>query len=55
MTGTKKKSGGPRKGSGRKSKFGEPTVAMRVPVSLVPAIEKIIANRSANLSTSKPS
>lgn len=45
MTGTKKKSGGPRRGSGRKSKFGEPTIAMRVPLSLVPTIEKLIKKK----------
>jgi hypothetical protein len=42
MTGTKNKSGGPRKGSGRKLKTGEQTKPMRIPLSLVPAIEKMI-------------
>lgn len=40
MTGKKGKSGGPRKGSGRKNKYGEPTEAIRVPISLIPDLEK---------------
>lgn len=42
MTGIKGKSGGYRKGSGRKKKFGEATVPMRIPVSIVPKVEKLI-------------
>ncbi len=40
MTGIKNKSGGYREGSGRKDKYGEPTKVMRVPLSLIPALEK---------------
>lgn len=45
MTGTKKKSGGFREGSGRKNKYGEETTVIRIPVSLVPAIEKLLAKK----------
>jgi hypothetical protein len=37
-----KKHGGTRPGSGRPQKAGEPTVVMRVPVSLVEKVEKMI-------------
>jgi DNA polymerase V len=43
MTGIKGKSGGFREGAGRKQKFKEPTKVIRVPVSLIPAIEKMMA------------
>lgn len=36
----KKLHGGPRKGAGRKAK--EPTVVMRIPVSLVAAVKKLL-------------
>lgn len=42
MTGTKKKSGGFREGSGRKNKYGEETTVIRVPVSLLPKINKLL-------------
>jgi hypothetical protein len=42
MTCTKKKSGGFREGSGRKNKYGEETTVIRVPVSLIPVIEKLL-------------
>ena len=35
--------GGKRKGSGRKKK--EPTVVMRIPISKVPAVKKLISKR----------
>lgn len=38
MTGIKGKSGGKRDGAGQKKKYGEETVAVRVPLSLVPAL-----------------
>jgi DNA polymerase V len=40
MTGIKNKSGGARKGSGRKQKYGEPTKSVRVPISLLPDLLK---------------
>jgi len=42
MTGIKGKSGGFREGSGRKNKYGEETTVIRVPLSLVPVIEKML-------------
>lgn len=42
MTGVKNKSGGFREGSGRKLKYKEPTKAMRIPLSLVPKVEKML-------------
>lgn len=42
MTGVKNKSGGYREGSGRKPKYKEPTKVIRVPVSLIPKIEKMM-------------
>jgi DNA polymerase V len=42
MTGVKNKSGGFREGSGRKLKFNEPTKPMRIPLSLVPKVEKLM-------------
>lgn len=42
MTGIKNKSGGFREGSGRKLKYKEPTKAMRIPLSLVPKVEKMM-------------
>jgi hypothetical protein len=38
MTGVKGKSGGKREGFVKPKKYGEETVAMRVPISLVPAL-----------------
>lgn len=38
MTGVKGKSGGKREGFAKPKKYGEETVAMRVPVSLVPSL-----------------
>lgn len=35
--------GGKRKGSGRKLKYGEPTVAMRIPLSLVESIKVMLS------------
>jgi hypothetical protein len=43
MTGIKGKSGGKREGSGQKLKYGEPTKVIRVPVSILPQIEKLMA------------
>jgi hypothetical protein len=40
MTGIKNKSGGFREGSGLKPKYGEPTKVVRVPVSLIPDLQK---------------
>lgn len=40
MTGIKGKSGGFREGAKRPEKYGEPTKVMRVPLSLIPALEK---------------
>lgn len=40
-----KKHGGDREGSGRHLKYGEPTVVIRVPLSMVPIIEKLIAKK----------
>jgi hypothetical protein len=40
MSGTKNKSGGYREGSGLKPKYGEPTKVVRVPISLLPLLEK---------------
>jgi hypothetical protein len=40
MTGIKGKSGGKREGAGVKPKYGEPTKVIRVPISLIPALEK---------------
>ena len=34
--------GGKRKGAGNKLKYGEPTKTMRIPLSLVPAIAKLL-------------
>jgi hypothetical protein len=45
MTGIKGKSGGKRKGSGRKNKYGEPTKVMRIPLSLIPTIEKLLRKK----------
>lgn len=42
MTGIKGKSGGFREGSGRKQKYKEETTVIRVPVSLVPKIQKLL-------------
>jgi hypothetical protein len=42
MTGAKKKSGGFREGSGRKNKYGEETAVIRVPLSMIPKIEKML-------------
>ena len=47
MTGVKKKSGGFREGSGRKLKYKEPTKAMRIPLSLVPKVEKLLEKMKA--------
>lgn len=41
--------GGKRPGAGRVYKFGEPTKAMRVPVSLVPALERWLSGRTPPL------
>lgn len=38
--------GGKRKGSGRKLKYGEPTVTMRVPISLKEYIIKLIQSKA---------
>jgi hypothetical protein len=40
MIGIKNKSGGFREGSGLKPKYGEPTKVVRVPVSLIPDLQK---------------
>jgi hypothetical protein len=40
MTGIKGKSGGFREGAKRPEKYGEPTKVMRVPLSLIPDLEK---------------
>lgn len=42
MTGVKGKSGGYREGSGLKPKYGEETTVIRVPLSLVPVIQKML-------------
>ena len=34
--------GGKRQNAGRKHKYGEPTKVIRVPVSLIPAIKKML-------------
>lgn len=39
-----KKHGGRRKGAGRKSKTGEATVVKRIPVSLIPTVDTMIAS-----------
>jgi hypothetical protein len=39
--------GGYRDGSGAKEKYGEPTKVMRVPVSLIPALEKEMGKLAA--------
>lgn len=43
MTGTKGKSGGFREGAKRPLKYGEATTVIRVPVSLIPKIQKLLA------------
>jgi hypothetical protein len=50
MTGIKGKSGGKREGFVKPKKYGEETVAMRVPVSLVPALLKKMASMKATAS-----
>jgi hypothetical protein len=47
MTGTKNKSGGFREGSGRKNKYGEETAVIRVPLSMIPKIEKMLEKAKA--------
>lgn len=42
MTGIKNKSGGYREGSGRKLKYKEETTVIRVPISLLPKINKLL-------------
>jgi len=37
-----KKHGGKRKGSGRKLKYGEPTVRMYIPLSLVKKVKEML-------------
>ena len=39
-----KKRGGRREGAGRKSKTGEATTVKRIPVSLIPAVDAMIAS-----------
>ena len=39
-----KKHGGRREGAGRKSKSGETTVVKRIPVSLIPTVDAMIAS-----------
>lgn len=46
MTGKKNKSGGFREGSGRKQKYGEETKVIRVPISLVSKIDKMLRDYS---------
>lgn len=43
MTGVKGKSGGFREGAQRPQKYGEPTKVIRVPISIIPQIEKMMA------------
>jgi hypothetical protein len=54
MTGIKGKSGGKRKGSGRKQKFKEPTKPMRIPISLVPKVEKMMEQLQKKKARKKP-
>lgn len=39
-----KKRGGRREGAGRKSKSGESTAVKRIPISLIPAVDALIAS-----------
>jgi hypothetical protein len=38
--------GGAGRGQGPKFKYGEPTKLMRIPISLVPEVEKLIQSKS---------
>lgn len=42
MTGIKGKSGGNRKGAGPKHKYGEPTEVIRIPLSLIAKVKKLL-------------
>jgi hypothetical protein len=54
MTGIKGKSGGKRNGSGRKQKYKEPTKVMRIPISLVPKVEKMMEQLQKKKARKKP-
>lgn len=47
MKENKSNRGGARPGSGPKQKYGEPTTVIRVPVSLIPAIQKLLDKKAA--------
>ena len=54
MDGIPKKRGGRREGAGRKSKSGEATTVKRIPISLIPTIDAMIASTTMPLGSLIP-